>query len=424
MTPERIESLLAEQTRFFVEELVDDERRIIPSRIDLAARRPVSSENMVNDLGDFIQYLYAADACAGAGFRGRILEILRWTFDRPSYRRFLSTKKAVFDSTVDTGDFLVGLTCMLHAGAGAEIERGILRTVERYLEEFYAAGPGWGSSLSWHGLPVPLLYTYSIYNDIEELIHLYETTGREAFLQTAGTLYASLERKRAGGLPAIAYLPLGAANRLCRRFGVRFARTVLSKTMSNFCSATICLARHDDRIDPVRAAIEPLLEHFFDPACRRFATYADAFRPETYTLGQNHPAFSLFVDYDLETRFPFRRIIDELLEATPGLPPHEFERGGFHLDSVVDFATLLLKLYERTGCERYLARASDWLETLADRYRTGYGFVVRSDRRLTRTRCDTKFQGLVLKPYILLHRLLADGSVFGDRFLYLLSRDR
>lgn len=420
-----IERLFRDQLDFFLDELVDWDARHIPAQFNIAGRIPTSSESLVNDLGDYIQYLFAAAEISGHR-QAEVQTLLDWILDPVDpdvlYDK-ISTAKGPFRTTLDRGDFLVGLNCMLYSGVSEQAKERILDTIDVYLELMYRADGTPRSSLHYRGLPIPVIYWYSVFNDVEELVHVYKYTGESRYLERARRIYSHAGEYLRHGIPTIASMSWRPVNALKNLLPLNQNRTVLSKTMSNYCSAGLALAELTSDVD-AGGILDLLIEHFFDPKEGWFSTWANEFSPDEYNLGQNHPALSLFVDFEVAHPFPYRDLIERLIEQNADYPYHFFERRTFHLDSVVDFATLLLKLHCRTDEVRYRDRAEHYLEYIIDNNRTRFGFYIIEDSGVTNTLFSTKFQGLVLKPYVVYHYLLSGRSCMDDPFCYLLSRDR
>ncbi|MCG6534512.1 MAG: hypothetical protein L7F78_07440, partial [Syntrophales bacterium LBB04] len=407
-----------------MDNLVDFKRRCIPERFSIQKRGAVTSETMLHDLGDYIQYLYAADKIAGGGYKNQVMEILSWALEQHPFRKSLSTRKGIFRSTVDSGDFLVGLCCMLHADVDEKVKARFIEAIDRNIEEFYHDGMGSLSRLSFMKIRLPIVYWYSLFNDIEELVYIYEFIGKQKYLSTAIELYREATSYKVGNIPTIGSFLDRGVNALLKRSKLNLYRTVLSKTMSNFCSASIRIAPYCKDVNIRGDVLEPLIQSFWDPKEGKFATFASRFDPEEYTLGQNHPALSLFVDYDLPDFFGHIAVIESFIRELGDFPRQFFHRSSFHVDSIIDFGTLLIKLWVRTGNEKYLRTAEGYLHKVRDRCRTDFGYVIQGDERGRQWEYHTKFQSLLMKPYILACEIAEGKDIFKDRFLFLLSRDR
>jgi len=384
------------QLDFFMNNLIDKDKLFIADRYNLISKKKASDENMVNDLGDYIQYLYSADALTGGGYSDDINDLLSCIFDKKSYKNFLKLKKAFLDSTID-----------------------------KYLNEFYPENLKDFYSLSYKSYQVPVIYWYSIYNDVEELIYIYEYTNDEKYLYKAKELYSFAENYKVNNIPTIASFKNKLFNRAASMFRLNIYNTVLSKTMSNYCSSTIKMAEYDCCIDIQRDVVAPLIDNFYDKKYNRFSTTANNFDYSQYNLGQNHPAISLFVDYDFKTNFDYLSVVNSIIDDAEKYPYHFFESKSFHVDSIVDFSTILLKLFEKEKEEKYLVYAKKYLQYIDKYCRTKFGFYIQgSDRKYIETIYSTKFQSLVLKPYVLLAYMEEGKSIYGDKFVYLMSRDR
>ncbi len=416
---------LKTQLDFFMHNLVDNENFIIPDKYNIVTKKAASNENMVNDLGDYIQYLYCADRLTNNSYKENILNILQWTYSQPSYKNFLQLKKLFLDSTIDTGDFLVGLNCMLHSDIDEKHKTNIIMTIDKYLEEFYPNNLEDFYSLSFKGYGFPIIYWYSIYNDIEELIYIYEYTNNPKYLNLAQKLYNFTLSYKVKEIPTIASFKYRFLNKLFVKTNMNIYNTVLSKTMSNFASASIKMAKYDNSINIQKDVITPLINNFYDSKYKRFSTMANYYDYFQYNLGQNHPALSLFVDYEFETDFDYISVIDSIIDEANEYPYHFFSSKSFHVDSIIDFATILIKLFAKNKDEKYLNSAKKYLNYVINNCNTNFGLYIQgNNKNYIETVYSTKFQSLVLKPYILLSYIDRGKDIFNDKFLYLLSRDR
>jgi len=412
------------QLDFFMRNLVDNNNMIIPDKYNIISKKPASNENMVNDLGDYIQYLYGADILTGGEYSNEISEILQWTFNKKSYKNFLKLKKLFLDSTIDTGDFLVGLNTMLHSDIDNTLKNSITFTIDKYLEEFYPNNLKNFYSLSYKGVNVPIIYWYSMYNDVEELIYIYEYTNNIKYLNIAKKIYDFATTYKINNIPTIASFKYRWLNDLLSKTNMNIYNTVLSKTMSNYSSATIKLSKYDSSINVQDSVLTPLIDNFFDSKYKRFSTIGKQFKFIDYNLAQNHPAISLFVDYNINSDFDYLSIIDSIIDESIDYPYNFFHKKSFHVDGIVDFCTILIKLYEKTKNDKYLEYAQKYMKYIIENCKTDFGLFIQGESNYIQTSYSTKFQSLVLKPYILLAHMQDGRSIFNDKFLYLLSRDR
>jgi len=420
----KTKNFINKQLEFFMNNMVNYDNLFIPDKYNIISKKPASSENMVNDLGDYIQYLYAADNLLHNDYNNKILKLVEWTFNQNSYKKFLSIKKSIFDSTIDTGDFLVGLNCMLYSDISEVCKSNILKTIDTYLEEFYPKNLKSFYSLSYKGISIPIIYCYSIYNDIEELVYIYEYTNDNKYLEKANELYTFISAYKVNSIPTIASINNIFLNSIFSKFNLNAYNTVLSKTMSNYCSASIKLSEYNKSINIQEDVITPLIDNFYDKKRKRFATVANDFNYKQYNLVHNHPAISLFIDYNFATDFDYISIIDDIISENEEYPYNFFKDQSIHLDAIVDFATILLKIYDKSKNIKYFNLAVKYLEYIDENFRTNFGFFVQGDTKSTEVIYSTKFQSLLLKPYILLYHILNGKSIYNDKFLYLLSRDR
>ena len=97
------------------------------------------------------------------------------------------------------------------------------------------------------------------------------------------------------------------------------------------------------------------------------------------------------------------------------------------LDSNVDFAINLFKLYEKTSMSLYFDKAELIINSVLKYFKAPKGYYWKLDTMkgvpLTRT-IETKYLGLVLKLLLVFREVSKGKSIFQDPLLRNLARDR
>lgn len=155
----------------------------------------------------------------------------------------------------------------------------------------------------------------------------------------------------------------------------------------------------------------------------------------TKNLVANHSIIEFFIDahIQLEDQDCLDKAIIcakswlECMDKSSGLIPFTNDGSTAWLDPQIDFVVNLLKLYQITDDELYWLKAHKILKGILKYHKTNFGYAQKIDirnKKPTTRELETKFLGLMLKPFLYLAAIERGKNIFDDHILKGLMRDR
>lgn len=432
--------------------------------VDVRRGRIVDPSPMVDDLGDYVQYVHelgliAGDSALCEWARSQVLEALRLTQASSGLIHGLApcsglrgyTHRILY-SNLASVDTLWGLAESLRTWG-----KGVISSeVERFLDGVRLLATG------RHGLPVyaalpfrPLRLHLPLGSPmlagawIEGLVKIYDITGDPALLSWATEMaqaVLALPEVRAQGLLPVRFPTSALGDLVVPMLDLVFrARgrpgsgdSVVAKGDAFFVFGLLALYRagsHEWIRSAVlrwkRAALDALTAQdgrFYDMRSARGAT-------RDLSLFANNTWMELLLDIfhdmgDEECLLAARRSARAWLRRrTPaGLIPNWDADRNAALDPLVDFAVNLIKLEQLAEDGEWGEEAALLSTAIVRHYRQPYGLAWEVDAltgEAAVTEICTKYLGLYLKLRLVFHRVRTQGArIFADRHLRSLATDR
>ena len=431
-----------------------DENLLLPKRIDAQSGEIIEPERMIDDLGDYVQYIWYLGKTLG---NQRLMD---FAFSSAlNAARLYQDKSGLFkgafreDSRIDwysNEDVFVGLTSLYRLSKDRRLEDIIFRFqhgIEMYLHQSGFLFAGRRGFLKYISVP-PKAF-------VEGLVHVYLTNGNRETLELAKRLTEPWIHlgffKRHGIFPS-RILNIGwlyNMNDSMHRYKLRNLRLLgecgIPKTNTNFLQGILELWNvTEDKI------YEDSMRRWIDTAERDLIKndlYAASYN--VYSKGWSFhnktiiPLISVLAFYaDFCKSFGDERVLSILeqrvkkflqLQAETGFfrdAPHDpkdpkYNRG--FLDCQTDMSVLLLKLYCLTKNKLYLESAGRCIDSVIRYLKRPSGYIeyfnVSTGSAEHHSRMYVKFFTLFMKALILLDAVLSGRDIYEDELL-IIAADR
>lgn len=437
---------------------------LLARTVDVRRGRIVDPSPLVDDLGDYVQYVHELGQITGEGAlcewaRGQVLEALRLT-QAPSgliHGLALCTGlrgrvHKILYSNLAAVDTLWGLAESLRTWG-----KGVISSeVDRFLAGVRLLAAGRNGLPVYAALPCKLLRLHLPLSSpmlagawIEGLVKIYDATGDLAHLSWATEIaqaVVALPEFRAQGLLPARFPTSAVGDAVAPLLDLVFRARgrpgsgggVIAKGDAFFIFGLLALHRatgHEWIRSAVmrwkRAALDAMTAQdgrFYDVRSGRGA-------PRDLSLFANNTWIELLLDIahdmgDEECLLTACRAARAWMERRThvGLIPNRDADRCAALDPLVDLAVNLIKL-DQLAEDREWGEAAALLSTALERYyRQPYGLAWEADARTgeaTVTEICTKYLGLYLKLRLLLHQMRTQGArIFSDPHLRSLATDR
>jgi hypothetical protein len=430
---------------------------LLARRVDARAGRIVDPGGLVDELGDYVQYVFLVGRETGRQ------DYSAWALDQirraaRGYQRtqglFLKRPRAragrfEFFNALVIGDTIWGLAEMVALSAEPEVERIAARFVAGLWQSALRRGQvGYGCWLvggrAWGRIPLSEPMTAGYVG--ESLVNLYLATGDRTYLERGrdllrtwldtGTflrhgLFTRWVTRAAPGLKTL----LDVQFRLRGHHGLAVCRLTKGDTFLVMALLALWRVTGDEEIRRGLIRWSEAVERLRLPD-GRFANHLDLRTGRRWwvKLSENHSVIECLLDlhHDLGLTRPLELAADCArawlgMTTAAGLIPESDHEDRAHLDPQNDFMIDLLKLARLTGDDRFGAAADGLFEAVMARHRLDHGFAQRvtaSTGKPESGLVETKFLGLFLKG-LLVRRAVGQGrDLMADADLRRLATDR
>ena len=430
---------------------------LLARRVDAAQGRIVDNGGLVDELGDYAQYVWLVGQDSGrddlCSWAAEQLHRAGSLYQRPCglimRRPVDSAARVEFFNAMDIGDALWGLTelsVMSGDAASAAIRDRLVDGLWRLgLSRGQVAYGAWirgDRRLAIIPLTEPMTAGYVG----EALVNIHLATGRPEYLARAeGLLLPWLSTKsfvRHGlftrmvttGLPGMA-MAFDAQFRLRRHHGLGVSKLVKGDTYLVMALLALWRVTGDDSI---RRGLYRWLEALsrFRLPDGRFANYLDLKTGRRWwvNLGENHSVIEALMD--LYCDFEQAEALDLAVNCAEAwlarqtfaglIPEHDGDHRSF-LDPQTDFTVDLFKLAQLTGRKDFADAAMNLLRSVLAGHSLAYGLAQAADAAEGRPiggEVETKFMGLFLKGLLVYEAYSSGGDLMGRPELRRLCSDR
>ncbi len=430
---------------------------LLARRVEARTGRIVDPRGLVDELGDYVQYVYLVGRALGRDdWRAwSVDQILRagklhqrpggLILRKPNSR----SGRLAFFNALDIGDTIWGLAEMVALSGEAEVRRiadGLVAGLWRLglSSGQVAYGVLTAGGRTWGRIPLTEPMTAGYVG--ESLVNLFLATGDQKYLDRARALlrpWLETETFRRHGLftrrvtrsgPGLRTL-LDIQFRLRGHHGMNVCRLTKGDTFLVMALLALWRVTGDEEIRRGVTRWGEAVERLrLDDG--RFANHLDlrTGRQWWVKLSENHSVIECLLDlhHDLGLARPLELAADCArawlhLKTAAGLIPESNHEDRAHLDPQNDFMIDLLKLDRLTGDRRFGAAADDLFEAVMAGHRLDHGLAQRvaaSTGRPESGLVETKFLGLFLKG-LLVRRAAGQGKdLMADPDLRRLATDR
>lgn len=424
----------------------------------------LSKSSFVDDLGDYVQYVWWLGKIAGDEFYSDYAENQIRIVDRLAF-----SKNGFFNSkiTAEQLDNSAGFLTAFYPGATGDVIVGLATMYAVAKDEFalHAANKlvaGASRSLVNDCIPRAVLPAFSLYlpiatpdttgNYIEELVNLAAFTGRQEYTEMAERLLAPwvndqffFKWRLFPSKKLIRFnnkLGRGAANFLLDRLRIKNLDFITSmiKHNTNLIYGVLNLYK-ETKNTQYKETVESWALSVEDKLLTKDGFYsqwdARSERGCYIALASNHALIDVFLE--VHRAFGDKRYLKIAERAAHAWLSRQGKTGLFpespmqkelrraKLDPNVDMIVVLLKLYEITRNEEYLRSADMCIDGILKFHRAEHGFVWAVDSESGEFLCTTihvKFLALLLKALLLAQCIAKGDKIYGSEEISMLIRDR
>lgn len=430
---------------------------LLARRVDAARGEIVDGRGLVDELGDYVQYVFLVGRELGRDdWRAWAIEqILRAgrLHQRPSglilRRPLRGAGRPEFFNALDIGDTIWGLSEMVALSG----DDRVTRIAERFVDGLWRLGLSRGQvaygtltagGRAWWRVPLTEPMTAGYVG--EALVNLHLATGRESYLARAEALLRPWLRSRTfvrhglfgrwvtRSLPGLRTL-FDAQFRLRRHHGINVCRLTKGDTFLVMALLGLWRVTRDEKI---RRGLTRWSEAVgrLRLADGRFANHLDLRTGRRWwvKLSENHSVIECLLDlyHDLGLSRALSWATDCArgwlrLTTAAGLIPESDQEDRAHLDPQSDFMIDLLKLHQVTGDGKFGAAGEDLFQAVMKHHRLDYGLAQSVEAQTGRPlggQVETKFLGLFLKGLLVRSAVGRGIELLADPFWRRLATDR
>jgi hypothetical protein len=430
---------------------------LLARRADVRAGRIVDPRGLVDELGDYVQYVFLA---------GRELERNDWRawalgqieaagrlYQRPSglilRKPLAGAGRLEFFNAMDIGDTIWGLSEMVASSGDEEVSRIARRFVDGLWRLGLSGGQVAYGVLTFAGRArgrIPLTEPMTAGYVGESLVNLHLATGERAYLDRARSLlmpwldtesftrHGLFTRWATRSVPGLRDL-FAVQFRLRGHHGLNVCRLTKGDTFLVMALLSLWRVTHDEKIRRGLTRWSEAVQRL-RLADGRFANHLDLRTGRRWwvKLSENHSVIECLMDlhHDLGLARPLELAADCArawlkLTSAAGLIPESDHEDQAHLDPQNDLMIDLLKLDRLTGDRGFGAAADGLFEAVMMRHRLDHGLAQRVTASTGQPESDlveTKFLGLFLKG-LLVRRVVSRGKdLMAEPELRRLATDR
>jgi len=455
--------MLIDTARFITDNLVNKYCRddgLLIDRVNCLRGVPVSGGLLIDELGDFVQYVTILGQKLGRKdyvswglhqiIRGSEITQAPDGLIYPHHYRNQRLRTIRFFPLIRIGDTIWGLSEMYRIAGDSRIKAIFDKLLDGILKYALIEGlPSYGCfSVGPLKVPLPVSETMTSGYIIESMLEMYKETGDEFYKITSSHIlehwinissfrkHSVFLRKCPAPFEKILWFVLHWQFKLRGRPGMN--ENIMVKGDTYLIFALLNLYRETER-DDLRDAILSWREAVAKNLTAKDGRFFNSFNIKTKNrksvlLEENHSVIEAMLDihYDLGDE----KALDLVVKCTESWLARQYPSGLIankdtdtwaEIDPLLDFAINLLKLAELTADASYRRRAEYTFYSLLEHFRLPFGFCEKIDTRTLKPISPfihTKYLGLLIKGLLIFDHVSRGGSIFKEKSARLLATDR